>query len=264
MDQIQLKKCWEQFQQENRLDERLSRQIALSWCRSRQLGVDSEKIKVGSGASAEKALSRALERNRSLVRIVQPTLKELGRQFQSQHLCFMLFDAELRLLVIEKSDHAMLEKILERFTTLGECYGEERIGTSAVGLCVKSGHIESISGYEHYCRQFHELFCIAVPIYDPRGDLLAVIGTAGLYEHKSTNLEVVLEIAANLVINHMKMNEVEEQLIRQSKLHSLIVDAASDGMLTVDMEGRITFINRAGKKILHINLLFAEWIRSVG
>jgi transcriptional regulator with PAS, ATPase and Fis domain len=42
-------------------------------------------------------------------------------------------------------------------------------------------------------------------------------------------------------------------LDNQSNLHGLIVDAASDGMLTVDMNGIITFINPAGMRILNID-----------
>lgn len=42
-------------------------------------------------------------------------------------------------------------------------------------------------------------------------------------------------------------------LERQKKFYELLVDASSDGMLSVNMEGIITFINPAGMKILNIS-----------
>ena len=42
------------------------------------------------------------------------------------------------------------------------------------------------------------------------------------------------------------------EIENQKNFYELLVNASSDGMLSVDMEGNITFINPAGMKILGI------------
>jgi PAS domain S-box-containing protein len=48
-------------------------------------------------------------------------------------------------------------------------------------------------------------------------------------------------------------DKIQKELTKQSYLYSVIVDAVSDGMLSVDMDGIITFINPAGMRILGID-----------
>jgi PAS domain-containing protein len=47
------------------------------------------------------------------------------------------------------------------------------------------------------------------------------------------------------IINNPRFKEIE----RQKNFYELLVNASSDGMLSVDMKGIITFINPAGMKI---------------
>ncbi len=52
------------------------------------------------------------------------------------------------------------------------------------------------------------------------------------------------------------MNELyikNKELEKQMKFYELLVDASSDGMLSINMDGIITFINPAGMKILNID-----------
>lgn len=51
----------------------------------------------------------------------------------------------------------------------------------------------------------------------------------------------------------LKLEQLNKELEKQRKFYELLVDASSDGMLSVNMDGIITFINPAGMKILHID-----------
>lgn len=50
-----------------------------------------------------------------------------------------------------------------------------------------------------------------------------------------------------------ELKQKNKELEKQRKFYELLVDASSDGMLSVNMDGIITFINPAGMKILHID-----------
>lgn len=50
-----------------------------------------------------------------------------------------------------------------------------------------------------------------------------------------------------------EMCKKNKELEKQKKFHELLVDASSDGMLSINMDGIVTFINPAGMKILNID-----------
>lgn len=50
-----------------------------------------------------------------------------------------------------------------------------------------------------------------------------------------------------------ELRQKNKELEIQMKFYELLVDASSDGMLSVNMDGIITFINPAGMKILHVD-----------
>jgi transcriptional regulator with PAS, ATPase and Fis domain len=244
-----MKSAWENFQTDGIIDDILPESISASWIRSREAAVNPKEICLEANMFTEEQLQKSLEENKWIVEIVEPVMRELCRQFKNQRLTVILLDTDFCVLSVQQSDDDKLNKCNKP----GFCYSEKNIGTTAVSMCVKSGKAEIVSGYEHYCKEFRDMFCVSIPIYDEKNKMCAILGTTGLLENKNSNLDTVLEIASRMITNSIKMHNVQKELDKQSNLHSLIIDAASDGMLTVDMNGIITFINPAGMRILNID-----------
>jgi transcriptional regulator with PAS, ATPase and Fis domain len=244
-----MKSAWENFQTDGIIDDILPENISASWIRSREAAVNPKEICLEANMFTEEQLQKSLIENKWIVEIVEPVMRELCRQFKNQRLTVILLDTDFCVLSVQQSDDDKLNKCNKP----GFCYSEKNIGTTAVSMCVKSGKAEIVSGYEHYCKEFRDMFCVSVPIYDEKNKMCAILGTTGLLENKNSNLDTVLEIASRMITNSIKMHNVQKELDKQSNLHSLIIDAASDGMLTVDMNGIITFINPAGMRILNID-----------
>lgn len=243
----------EKFQKNGIIDNTLSKSVAASWVRSREVGVNFNEICLEKNMFTDEQLQKSIKKNKWIIEIVEPVMKELCKQFLNQKLTVTLLDTDFCVLEIHQSDGIVESNILKKCTRPGFCYSEEKVGTTSISMCVESGKVETISGYEHYCREYCNIFCVAVPIYDENNLICAILGTTGLLENKSNNLDTVLAITSKMITNSIKMFRVQKELDKQSKLHSLIVDATSDGMLTVDMNGIITFINPAGMRILNID-----------
>lgn len=252
MDQVRMKSIWESFQADGIIENTLSEDISASWIRSREAGVNPKEICLEANMFTDEQLQKSLKENKLIIEIVEPVMTELCKQFKNQKLTVTLLDTDLCVLVVQQSDDIEESKILKKCTKPGFCYTEEKVGTTATSMCVRSGKVEILSGYEHYCKEYYNMFCVAAPIYDESKKICAILSTTGLLENKSNNLDTVLAIAGRMITNNIKMHRVQKELDKQSNLHSLIVDAASDGMLTVDMNGIITFINPAGMRILNI------------
>jgi len=248
-----MKSIWENFQTYGTIDTALSENISASWIRSREAGVNPNEVCMETNMFTDEQLQKSLERNKWTFEIVEPVMTELCRQFKNQKLTVTLLDRDLCVLAVQQSDDIKESTILKKCTKPGFCYAENKVGTTAISMCIESGKVGIISGYEHYCREYSDMFCVAVPIYDESSKVCAVLGTTGLLENKSTNLDTVLAITSRMITNSIKSHRVQKELDKQSKLHGLIVDAASDGMLSVDMNGIITFINPAGMRILNID-----------
>lgn len=248
-----MKNVWEDFQVNGIIHNTVSQKVIASWIRSKDAGVNTSEICLETNMFTDEQLQKSIKENKWIIEIVEPLMTELCNQFKNQKLRVTLLNTDFCVLAVQQSDDIVESDILKKCTKPGFCYLEDKVGTTAISMCVESGKVEIISGYEHYCREYCNLFCVAVPIYDESSKICAILGTTGLLENKSNNLNTVLAITSRMITNSIKMRRVQKELDKQSNLYSIIVDAASDGMLTVDMEGIITFINPAGMRILDIN-----------
>jgi len=253
MEEDKMKNIWEKFQTYGIIDDSLPERISASWIRSKEAGVNPHEICLETNMYTDEQLQKSLNKNKWIYEIVEPVMAELCRQFKNQKLTVTLLDTNLCVLKVQQSDDIEDCEILKKCTKPGFCYLEEKVGTTATSMCMRSGKVETVSGYEHYCREYYNMFCVAVPIYDESGKICAVLSTTGLLENKSNNLDTVLAISGRMITNSIKMYMVQKEFDKQSNLHSLIVDAVSDGMLSVDMNGIITFVNPAGMRILNID-----------
>lgn len=253
MNESEKRRIWEAFQKSGKVDESLPDLIAKSWIHSRKKGVDTEKILLEKNMFTPCQIEEYLQKNKKMIEIVEPVMEELCNQFCTQKLVVTFLDTNFCVLCVKKSSKEELCSTLKVSNQIGFCYAEEKVGTTAISMCVKSGKTETISGYEHYCKEYHDVFCVATPIYDENNQICSILGTTGLLVNKTNNLDIVLAIASRMITNNIKMAQVQKELDRQNSLYSLIVDAASDGMLTVDMNGMITFINPAGMRILGVD-----------
>ncbi|MHC6181118.1 sigma-54 interaction domain-containing protein [Clostridium sp. JNZ X4-2] len=247
------KLIWEMFQNTGSIDGSLSENIAKSWIHSREAGVNPNKICLEKNMVQDGQLKDSLHKNKKIIRIVKPVMKELCEQFEEYRLTVTLLDTDLCVLVVQKSHDELLCNTLKISNRPGFCYSEEKIGTTAISMCAKTGKVETISGYEHYCREYHDVFCVAVPIYDENNNICSILGGTGILKNKVSNLDTILAISSKMITNNIKMQNVERQLDTKSTLYGIIFDTISDGMLTVNMEGIITSVNPAGMQILGID-----------
>lgn len=247
-----MKNIWLNFHASGIVDDYLSKDIAASWMLSRELGVDPIELDLEKNMYSSEQLKNSLEKNEWIIKIVKPVMIELYHQFNNQNLTVSLLDDNFYVLSVQQSYETKSIKKLSGPTIPGICFSEDKVGTNALSMCAKTGNAEIISGYEHYCKEYSDLFCVAVPIYDDN-KIVAYLGTTGPLENKSDNLKTVLSITGKMISNNIRMYKVERELDKRNYLHSLIVDAASDGMLTVDINGIITFINSAGMRILNVD-----------
>lgn len=247
-----MKVYWEDFYKTNHISDEVPEVIAQSWKVSRAMMVDQIHIDEELAFYRPEELEASLENNQWLIETIKPLLNEIGDKIQGDNFELLIFDKDLYLLEVLKNDKHKLSTKRKNFRP-GMGYQVGKVGTTAVNLSVNSGKVESLVGYEHYHKEFSSNYCIAVPIYDEKKNLLCIIGIVGEPENYKSYHKVIMEISGKLISRHVELSRIQYDLISQSQLYNIIVEASSDGMLSVNMDGVITFINPAGMRILGVD-----------
>jgi len=252
METKTIKAFWNEFQKSDVISEQVPDTIAASWRKAHELNVDPYNIDEEMIFYTQKELEASLEENQWLIETVRPLLIEMSNKLRGENFDLLMFDKNQYLIEVINNDHTITRNE-RKYLRPGMCYREEKVGTTSVNLSVKSGKVESLVGHEHYHKEFSNYYCIATPIFDGKDNLMCVIGVVGDPKNYKQYHDEVMEISGKLISRHVELSLVQYELIKQSKLYNIIVEASSDGMLSVNMDGVITFINPAGMRILGVD-----------
>lgn len=245
------KVLWQEFMKTGSIKKELPEVIAESWIRSREAKVDPFNVDEELIFYTQEELENSLSENQWLLETVRPLLQEMADKLRGEKFEILIFDKNLHLIEVLKNDRGGLDNSIRKFK-VGMSYKEGDVGTTSVNLSVRLGKVTSVVGYAHYHEQFSDHYCIAVPIHDEKSNLMCVVGVVGEPENFRHYHEEVMDISGKLISRHIALSMVQFNLLKESALYNIIVKASSDGMLSVDMDGVITFMNPAGMRILGV------------
>jgi len=237
-DESVVANSWESFLQDRPLAASGVRNVVLdSWRRSRSEAVDPASSSAPA-ADAEK-IRQLRERSRDLYEAAKPVLETLREILRESGTLIMLSDPSGTILDLNGESRA--RDAGEQINLApGGCWGEQLIGTNAIGTAIVTHEPVQIYASEHYCIDVKHWTCAAAPILDPLGkNLLGVVDVSGVKEtfHGHT---------LGLVISAAK--QIEGVLARRdAELHGRLLAQAMDGfsrygndcVVLFDQRGRI-------------------------
>ncbi|MFC0554755.1 helix-turn-helix domain-containing protein [Planotetraspora thailandica] len=149
--------AWEAFQSGGEPDG-VSGDIIKSWRRSQWSGVDPERLDVGHVEVGEES---------SFVRIAAPVLTRMADVLVGSSTCLALADLSGNLNWRWVSEPS-LARALDRYQfEKGARFGEEHVGTNAIGVSVESRQVAMVVGEEHFKEPLHSWACAAAPVVHP-------------------------------------------------------------------------------------------------
>ncbi|MGE5592373.1 MAG: sigma-54-dependent Fis family transcriptional regulator, partial [Betaproteobacteria bacterium] len=135
----------------------------------------------------------------------------------------------------------------------GVRWTERLVGTTAIGIALASGRPAQVAGDEHFCRAHQAWTCSAAPIRDPAGGVLGALNVSGLGTRPHRHTLGMVVATARAIENQLEVEKALADLALASKYQAAIVEHISDGLLTVDADGRVTYMNSAGGRILGVD-----------
>lgn len=225
--------------------------IAQSWLRCKEYGVDPYEGKRGEIITGRE-LGVLLETNRELIKTAKPFMENLYNFVKQSNFLVGLTDKNGIMLEVIDSEH-VLESSRKMHYVKGMPWREDIIGTTAITLALSRCEPVQVVGEEHYCKEHHDWTCSSAPLTDANGRVIGVLNVAGPKEKVHCHTLGMVISAAAAVNNMLQVCKKQKEIEMSERLYSTIVNSVSDGLLMLDKDGMVIFINSIGAKILNIN-----------
>lgn len=135
----------------------------------------------------------------------------------------------------------------------GAKWGEREAGTNAVGLSVVLRKPVQVYSAEHYCLHAHPSTCSAAPIHDPDvGHLIGVLDMTGRCDAVHQHTLGIVVAGASSIERQLALKRAYRAAELANRQKQLIMDSMSDGVLTLDCEGRLLYMNKKAAQMLNM------------
>jgi transcriptional regulator of acetoin/glycerol metabolism len=135
---------------------------------------------------------------------------------------------------------------------VGAVWSEAEVGTNGRGTCVVEAGPVVVQQTDHFLSQYTGLTCSAVPIYDPAGQMTAVLDVSSRSVHAQRHLLVLLGMTARMIENRLIDTRFRDAHPVHFHSRPEFVYTLHEGKLVVDNDGRILAANHSALMQLEI------------
>lgn len=248
LDFKELKINWRRFVTNGTIADGVRKPIADSWLRCKDEGLEPQADNLAPSVNEEE-YQRRYKNNRKLLDASLPFMIELQEFVKDMGYSTTLVDADGVILELI-CDEKILQQAFQKNLVTGSIWNEEMAGTNATGLAILLKKPIQVVGAEHYYKCYHELTCSAAPIFDENKVMVGAVDMAGPKEYAYPHtLGMVAAITAS-ISREIQFRESDRKLELTNQYMNTLVNTLSDGVVAVDVNGKIIGINSQGAKIL--------------
>lgn len=233
MNNKELRRRWEELHKDPGIRATLRPEIQDSWERSFQYRVNPY-LKENPFVLNSSEFQQALENASHLVETSLPVMNIISEFVAGTGFIVLLTDANHCLLKILGDDETV--KWANRGLLVeGSMWSEDLVGTNSCALSIALARPISVYGYEHFNLFSHIATSSFAPILD-QGKIVGSLGMVAPYyqiSHHSLGM-----VVASVMHIQSKMN-----LERATRYHEVVMDSMSEGVMVVDYDGIITYMN---------------------
>jgi sigma-54 dependent transcriptional regulator, acetoin dehydrogenase operon transcriptional activator AcoR len=247
----QMQREWHRFITTGEFDQQIVRpQVALSWRRCAQLGIDPRAPKALPKLGLPQ-LNALKADNRQLLETALPFMEFLCSAVRGTGFILVITDAHGVVLELFGDDQ-VLEVARGNNYVPGSSREESLVGTNAICLALEQREPIQLTGAEHWNARHHEWTCASAPIFGPDRELLGTVTLSGhsLHAHRHT-LGMVIS-AAEAIHDRLCGREAAQRKTQSDALLATILDSLSQAFITVDRTGLVSSVNPTAARKLGI------------
>ncbi|HSV71147.1 MAG TPA: sigma-54-dependent Fis family transcriptional regulator [Methylibium sp.] len=138
---------------------------------------------------------------------------------------------------------------------VGAVWSEAEAGTNGMGTCLVAAGPVAVQREDHFFTELTSLTCSAVPVFDPQGQMTAVLDVTSRSSLQQQHSLVLLGMTAQMIENRLMEQRFPEAHLLHFHSRPEFVYTLHEGKLALDGNGRILAGNRSA--------LFQLGLRSV-
>ncbi|MBV6285811.1 sigma-54-dependent Fis family transcriptional regulator [Pseudomonas aegrilactucae] len=193
------------------------------------------------------------ERLQQVLHIAGNEMNSLHQQLSGAGHAVLLTDA--RGVILNCVTAPTERRIFERAGLwLGADWSEACEGTNGIGTCLVERQALTIHQDEHFRGRHTGLTCSASPVFDPQGELLAVLDVSSARPDMSRQSQfhtmALVNLSAKMIESCYFLRYFEHHWLLRFHLQAESVGLFSEGLLAFDGEGRICAVNQSALNLL--------------
>ncbi len=187
------------------------------------------------------------ERLDDLFDIAQIEIKSLYQRIAGSGFAIILTDRDG--VIINWTGDASLSKPFEQTGLwLGAIWNEENEGTNGIGTALIEQQALTVHSNEHFRSRYTHLTCSAAPIFDPQGQLLAVLDISSVKCQDSRQSQLhtlaLAVLSAKMIEHCFFLRAFRKQSVLRFHHRPEFMGQGSEGLLAFDDGGRILAANQ--------------------
>ncbi|WP_245698317.1 sigma-54-dependent Fis family transcriptional regulator [Sporosarcina ureilytica] len=218
-----------------------------SWERSKKHGANLAKAQEAMLQEYELKLQQ--EKKRDLLNSMHPTIESLAYSLKSSNTIVVISNSSGYVLN-SVGNLTFLDDAEKNNLQNGACWSEQMRGTNSAGTISIEQKPLAVIGNEHYLPSHRTLFCAGSPIFNPSGELDAVLNISGHFSvYHPAMLGMVDNIARNIE-NWMLVRQPKPQLVI-----SLYPESQKnyEALFAVDLHGQVIGMNREAHRLCRMD-----------
>ena len=184
-----------------------------------------------------------IEKNKKLILAAIPFMNRLYNFVRGSAFFAILCDSDGCILNVI-GDESILSEAAKIKMITGAYMDETHIGTNAMSLVISEEVPIQISGEEHFIEAYHKWTCSAAPIKDLNGKIIGIIDLTGYIENVHPHTLGMVVAAADAIERMLEINKYNSMLEISKKRLETTFNSISFGILTCDLIGNITTMNK--------------------
>lgn len=189
-------------------------------------------------------LKERQERECNLVEIARAEMNNLYQQVAGSGYAILLTDKE-GVVLNYVGDPMFSGTALSASLQTGAVWSEQIQGTNGMGTCLVEKRPLVIHQEEHFFTKNTGLTCSAAPIFDPKGDVIAVLDASSDAQRAQQHTMVLVNMSAQLIENRLFLCCNRDNYILRFHSRPEFISTLGEGAIAFDGEGRIKAANRS-------------------
>lgn len=191
----------------------------------------------------------SLSRNRQLLQAGNIELGNMEAALGGTDCRVLLTDAQG--VIIHATDLPQVhgQPLLRAASRVGVNIAENRIGTSAPGIVVRTGEACTVAGGEHFHQCLQGLYCAAAPIRDIHGQLAGVLDVSVEGGRFPFDAAAVVSTYATTIENRLLQLQSTEHLLLHFQASPTFLDTPLEALAGISTSGRVLWLNGAGRRL---------------